>query len=138
MPQINAYLTFDGNCREAMTFYRDCLGGELNFMTVGETPIADQMAPLAPESIMHSCLKNGSLVLLGSDVGCNGKSQSSAVSLMIDCESEAQINELFEKLSEGGQVLCPLEDTFWNAKFVAFKDRFGFGWNLNYDKSQGV
>jgi PhnB protein len=43
MAQINSYLTFSGNCREAMTFYKECLGGELAFQTVGESPLSDQM-----------------------------------------------------------------------------------------------
>ena len=43
MTQINSYLTFSGNCREAMTFYRECLGGELYFQTIGESPLSEKM-----------------------------------------------------------------------------------------------
>jgi PhnB protein len=43
MTQINSYLTFNGNCREAMNFYKDCLGGELNLQTIAESPLADKM-----------------------------------------------------------------------------------------------
>ena len=39
MAQINAYLKFDGNCREAMTFYKECFGGELIFNTVKGSPL---------------------------------------------------------------------------------------------------
>jgi PhnB protein len=40
MTQINSYLTFNGNCQEAMIFYQKCLGGELTFQTVGESPLS--------------------------------------------------------------------------------------------------
>jgi PhnB protein len=45
MTQLNAYLHFNGNCREAMTFYQACLGGELKMQAVGESPMAGQMPP---------------------------------------------------------------------------------------------
>lgn len=46
MTQINSYLTFNGNCREAMNFYKDCLGGELILQTIGESPLAYKMPQL--------------------------------------------------------------------------------------------
>jgi PhnB protein len=39
MTTINAYLTFNGNCRQAMTFYRECLGGELTLQAVKGSPM---------------------------------------------------------------------------------------------------
>ena len=43
MTQINAYLTFNGNCREAMNFYKEVLDGDLALQTIGESPMADKM-----------------------------------------------------------------------------------------------
>jgi len=40
---INGYLTFNGNCREAMNFYKKCLGGELTFQTIGDSPLSEKM-----------------------------------------------------------------------------------------------
>jgi Bacteriocin-protection, YdeI or OmpD-Associated len=54
MSQINAYLTFNGNCREAMIFYKECLGEELVFQTVGESPLSDKMPPQMKDCILHS------------------------------------------------------------------------------------
>ena len=56
MTQINAYLTFSGNCREAMNFYKSCLGGELTLQTIGESPLGDKMPPQMKDSILHSTL----------------------------------------------------------------------------------
>jgi PhnB protein len=69
MTQINPYLRFSGNCREAMSFYQECLGGDLTLTTVGETPMAKQMPAEAQKQIMHASLNNGRVVLLGSDRG---------------------------------------------------------------------
>jgi PhnB protein len=57
MAQMNAYLHFNGNCREAMTFYKECLGGELNMQAVGESPMAAQMPPQIHTNILHASLE---------------------------------------------------------------------------------
>ena len=42
MTAINTYIGFNGACREAMNFYKDCLGGDLFIQTIGESPMADK------------------------------------------------------------------------------------------------
>ncbi len=68
MAKINSYLTFNGNCRDAMTFYKDCLGGELSFQTIGESPLAEKMPPQMKECILHSMLITDGFVIMGSDM----------------------------------------------------------------------
>ena len=87
MPQINANLAFGGNCREAMNFYKQCLGGELSIQTVGETPMARQMPPETHKNFMHAALTNGPLNLFGSDrMGPDAVNQGNTITLMINCE----------------------------------------------------
>ena len=68
MAKINAYLTFNGNCGEAMTFYKECLGGKLFLLTVGESPMSDKMQRQMKNYILHSTLTKGALKLKGSDM----------------------------------------------------------------------
>ena len=82
MTQINAYLTFNGNCREAMSFYQECLGGELNLQTVAGSPMENEMPAEAKQKILHSSLTRDSLVLLGSDLaGPEGVVKGNTISL---------------------------------------------------------
>lgn len=135
MKHINSYLTFSGNCREAMNFYKECLGGELTFQTVGESPLCDQMPVLMKESILHSCLTNNNLVLMGTDmVSEQGLVRGNAVSLVLHCSNEEEIRTVYEKLSEGGEKTHPLGETFWGALFGDLKDKYGNIWMLNLDK----
>lgn len=137
MTQIIAYLTFDGNCREAMTFYQECLGGELMLQTIGETPLADQIPDSIKGYILHSSLTKGGLSLLASDmVPESGLEVGNAISLMLGCSSEEEIRHCYEKLSAGGQATHPLEDTFYGALMGDLTDKFGNHWLLNFDKSQ--
>ena len=135
MPQINAYLAFGGNCREAMTFYHKCLGGELNIQTVGETPMAKQMPPETHKNVMHAALTNGQMNLYGSDqMGPDKVVQDNTITLLINCSSEAEINSLFSKLSAGGKVNHPLKEEFWGSIYGDFADKFGIRWMMNWDK----
>jgi PhnB protein len=135
MAQINAYLYFDGTCREAMTFYKECLGGELKIMTVGESPMAAQLPPNAKNLVMHAMLRSGPLTLLASDsIGGAKLVAGTTVSLMLACSSEEEIQSAFSRLSAGGKVGHPLKQEFWGATFGDFTDRFGVRWMMNFEK----
>lgn len=135
--QINAYLTFDGNCSEAMTFYKECFGGELMMQKVGETPVCDEMPPDSHDKIMHAFLKNNDLILMASDrMQEDPLVRGNTITLSINCESDEQINDLFAKLSAGGKVVMPLADQFWGAKFGVLTDKYGMDWMLNFQKEK--
>ena len=135
--QINSYLTFNGNCREAMIFYRDCLDGELDLQTIGESLMADKLPPQMKQRILHATLTKGDMVIMASDmVGEKGLIKGNSVSLILNCSSEDEIKTLYAQLSRGGEATHPLEDTFWGALFGDLTDKFGNHWLLNFDKNQ--
>lgn len=137
MSIINSYLTFNGNCREAMTFYKKCLGGKLTLQTVGESPLAGKMPPQMKESILHATLTRDGLVLTGSDmVSEKGLIKGNAVSLLLNCSSEEEIRTSYSNLSAGGQATHPLEDTFWGTLFGDLTDKYGNHWLLHFDKAK--
>ncbi len=135
MTQIIAYLTFNGNCREAMTFYQNCLGGELYLQTFGESPMADKLPPEMKDCIIHSTLSKTGWSLMATDmVGEQGLIRGNSVSMLLQCGSEAEIRACYAQISDGGQATHPLEDTFRGALFGGLTDRFGNHWLLNFDK----
>ncbi|MEO8173384.1 MAG: VOC family protein [Sediminibacterium sp.] len=136
MTTINAYINFDGTCREAMTFYKECIGGDLVLQTVAGTPMEAQSPAHMKDKILHSSLQKDKLVIMGSDMTYPGFIQGNNVSLSINCSSEEEINTFFTKLSDGGQVMHPLADSFWGARFAVLADKFGTRWMLNYEKQK--
>jgi PhnB protein len=135
MSRINAYITFNGNCREAMFFYRDCLGGELTLQAIGDSPIAEKMPAKMKDCILHATLTRGDLLLMGSDmVGEAGLLKGNAVSLSLSCSSDEEIRSTYEKLAAEGKRDHELEETFWGATFGDLTDRYGNHWLLNYKK----
>lgn len=135
MAAIVAYLTFDGNCREAMEFYKGALGGELNLMTVGSSPVAASQPKEMQDKIMHAELKGPSFSLMASDnLGGGPKTTvGTAINLMLNCASEAEIRGIFPKLAKGGQVNSELKLEFWGSLYGDITDRFGLRWMLNFD-----
>ena len=136
MANINTYLTFNGNCREAMQFYKECIGGELMLQPIGESPMSDKMPAPMKNAILHATLTNGDLVLLASDmVSPKGLVKGNNVSLTLNCDTEASARELYEKLSEGGEKDHPLENTFWGALFGDLTDKYGNHWLIHYQQN---
>ena len=102
MTQINAYISFNGNCREAMNFYKDCLGGELNLMQVKDTPAAAACPAGTEDQIMHSSLTKNEMVLFATDmVGQEAFRQGNNMALCVNCSNEEEINDFFKKLALG-------------------------------------
>jgi len=135
MTQLNVYLTFNGNCREAMTFYNDCIGGELTIQSFGDVQ-GEDTSETERNLVMHANIVKGGFLLMASDTSERHGSVTTgtSVSLSFNCDSEEEIDTYFAKLSAGGNVTMPLEDTFWGAKFGMFTDRFGMHWMMNYDR----
>ncbi len=137
MARINTYLTFNGNCREAMNFYRDCLGGKLSFQTVGESPLSSKMPVKMKNCILHATLLKGDLILQATDMtGDSRLSKGNSVSLLLDCNSEREIRTFYHKLSSGGQQTHPLEVSFWGAILGNLIDKYDHHWLLHYDKNK--
>jgi PhnB protein len=136
MTQLNPYLNFNGQCREALTFYRECLEGELELQKVAESPMATRMSSEKGPLILHGSLtKNGSVLLMGSDMIGTNLQPGNSVNLCLNCASDQEINTLFDRLSAGGQVKVPLHQSFWGATYGEVRDKFGMNWMLNYTRN---
>ncbi len=134
MLTTNTYLHFDGNCREAMTFYGRCLGAEPDFTPFSDVPpdiIA--AAPGAANRILHAELTSGPVVLMASDVPPGRAFQrGNNFTISIACESEDELQRLFAAFGEAGNVELALHDAFWGGRFGMLTDRFGVGWMFSF------
>lgn len=137
MSHLNPYLRFnDSKCREAMEFYKKCLGGELTFQTIGESPMAKEMPSEDQGRIMHAGLKSGGIEFFASDMMRDKAVVGDNVALALSCDSQEEIDRHFKALSEGGEVFMPLEKQFWGAIFGVLTDKYGVEWMLNYQMEE--
>jgi PhnB protein len=125
------YLNFEGQAEEAINFYKKIFDGEITMTSrYGDAPM-----PVDEDwknKLMHARLRFGNNMIYISDGPKNYKSSKDGnIQLSVDVPDENKIDEIFNKMAEGGQVTMPLANQFWGAKFGMLKDKFGIGWMFN-------
>ncbi len=134
MPQLNAYLSFDGTCAQAMKHYERVLGAKLEaLITYAEAPMGDQPVPAShADRVMHAYLVHPEFALMAGDTppgvpyaGVHG------VMLALTYPTADEARRVFAALAEGGTVTMPLGETFWADTFGMVTDRFGTPWGVN-------
>lgn len=134
--ELAPYLFFQGNCREAMEFYKDVFGGELKIQTMNEVPPEAQMPEADPNDVMHARLDGGLAVLMASD-SKNASPKAAKIELSLSGSDEAQLREVFDKLAEDGKVNMPLSKMFWGDLFGQLSDKYGVDWMVNISAAAG-
>jgi PhnB protein len=127
--RVNTYLRFNGNCEEAFELYAKLGGGKVEMLQRFEdSPAQDQVPPALRKQVLHARLQLGDQVIMGSDAppGRYQKPDGFSVSLTIDTPAEAE--RVFKGLSEGGEIMMPMAETFFAKRFAMFTDRFGTPW----------
>ncbi len=129
---ITPYLFFAGRCDEALAFYRQALGAEVETLVrFNESPeqTPPGMLPAGFEKkVMHASFRVGGVLLMASD-GCEVQTPNyEAFRLALSVATEAEAHRLFDGLADGGKVDMPLGKTFWSPCFGMVTDRFGLGW----------
>lgn len=131
--QVNPCITFNGNARQAMEFYREVFGGDLEMGTV-----ADFGSPESPDAdkVMHSRLDTpAGYTLMAWDFpddrpGHPPYQPGNNVAVFLGGE-DGELRDHFAKLSVGGTVTLPLEMQVWGDEAGSLVDRFGISWMFN-------
>lgn len=131
---LHPYINFNGQCREAMQFYQQCLGGDLTLQPLAESPMAAQMPAARNTDILHSILIHHQVVIMGSDMmGANLK-RGNGIGLCLQCHASDEAHTMFDALSRNGQIQTPLHQTFWGATYGELTDQYGVQWMVQFSK----
>jgi PhnB protein len=139
MAQVNAYMTFNGNCEDAFNFYKSVFGGEFKLISRFKDmpPMEGFTLPeSAGEKIMHVSLPiSTETILMGSDANpmFGDVPKGKNVSLSVGADSKQEADRIFHGLAEGGKITMPISDTFWNAYFGMLVDKYDIIWMVNFD-----
>lgn len=129
MQKLTTFLMYEGNAEEAMNFYISVFENSKVLSVTRYEP----ETPGAEGKIMHATFS-----LSGQEFMCIDSSVqheftfTPAMSIYVRCETEAEIDRLFEQLSHAGAVLMPLDHYPFSKKFAWLADRFGVSWQLSY------
>lgn len=130
--QVNPYLSFDGQCEAAFTFYARVLGGQVGTIFRYAGTEFDAHVPADwHDKVMHGSVTAGGIELMGADVPPDRYEAPKGFSLSIHLTDIADAERVFHELSTGGRMVMPLEKTFWADRFGMVVDRFGMSWMIN-------
>jgi PhnB protein len=138
MTKLTPYLLFDGKCREAMEFYRSCLGGKLMLTAVKDSPAKDGMPAFQQDKVVNAHLSGGSLEISASDWLALNETpvRGNTVCLFLSGGTFEELKTIFDKLSQGAEVTNPLKEVFFGV-YGALNDRFGVRWMFQTNKENG-
>jgi PhnB protein len=128
--RLNPYISFAGDARQAMEFYKDVFGGTLTVNTFGDYGTQE---PEIANQIMHAQLESDSgYVLMASDTPPGmDYTPGTNIAISLSGEDAEELRSYWEKLSVGGTISMPLEKQMWGDEFGACVDKFGISWMVN-------
>lgn len=135
MKRVQPYLTFRGECQEALNFYKDCFDAEIQNRETYEGKDIDIPGNYR-NKLQHAELKGKGIHIMAYDASPDTPlNEGNQVQLSVDLDSKEETDALFKKLSEGGQVVTQLQETSWDAYYGRLRDKYGVYWMLNHQKN---
>jgi PhnB protein len=132
---VQPYLFFGGHCEEALNFYREAIGAEVQMlMRFKDSPEPSGLPDCFNDKIMHSTVRVGTTTFMASDGRCDGPPPFEGFSLSVTVPDDTDAERVFDALSQKGTVVTPLEKTFWTSKFGMLEDRFGVSWMVSVEQ----
>jgi PhnB protein len=129
---LSINLSFNGNCREAFSFYESLLGGKINIMmTWGESPMSKDVPSDWADKITHASMVLGNKEITGGDSPGEHYLKPQGFSVIVNETDPKEAERIYKALSEGGLITILLEKTFWAERFGMLTDRFGTPWMVN-------
>lgn len=140
MAKLNPYLNFNGTCEEAFLFYKSVFGGEFlgGIMRMSGAPGSEELAENDKNRVLHVALPIGVDLLMGSDTypqGMQNLIEGNNNHISVFPETREEADRLFGALSDGGNVLVPIQDVFWGDYYGQLIDKFGIFWMINYNNN---
>ena len=133
--QLNTYLNYGGNCRQAFEFYQAHLGGKITMLaTHADVPDPSKVPAAWKRAVLHARLDIGETTVLGADIPPDRFQPMRSAYLTLVVDSDAEAERLYALLGEGGQIFMPMEETFFAHRFAMLRDRFGTSWMLLHER----
>jgi PhnB protein len=134
--QLDTYLNYGGNCRQAFEFYAEHLGGRIEMlMTHGEMPGPSQVPPERRNDVLHARMAIGGATLLGADVPPERFQPMRSAYLSLSLDSSEEADRIYALLTEGGEIFMKMDETFFAHRFAMLRDRFGTSWMLMHPRA---
>jgi PhnB protein len=131
--KMNYYINFSGRCAEAFRYYEKHLKAKIGMMmTHAQSPEQSRVSPEWKNAVLHARISIGDTELMAADIPNAEPMRSAYLTLRMDTDSEAE--RVFSALSQGGQILMPIQETFFAYRFGQVRDQFGINWMILHER----
>ena len=128
MTRVSTHLMFQGKASDALAFYASVFS---DFQTIKREDYGvDDAGPEGTVKLAIISFHGAILQVIDSPIP-HDFDFTPSMSLFVDCEDEAELEEYFMALSDGGEVMMPLNNYGFSQRFGWCRDRFGMSWQLN-------
>ncbi|WP_373071847.1 VOC family protein [Zeaxanthinibacter enoshimensis] len=132
--KLTPYLAFDGNCQEAMEYYKELLNGTLDVKKFADAPETMETPDFMMQKVMHAQLQFGDQKIYACDTMQPNLVRGNDLHLSLNIIDAEKAAAVFNGLAEGGEINMPFKDVFWGGKFGMVKDRFGTQWMISTEE----
>ena len=133
--QVNPYLTFNGNCAEAIALYEAAFCVTAEALRYKDAPAGEgyDPPPGTEEFIMHAQFSLGGDEIYLCDTTPEMPSAfGNGIAIHLSLDSKKQVMAAFDVLKEGGKVGMEPAEVFWSQLFGSLEDKFGVSWMLSF------
>ncbi|HMU66211.1 MAG TPA: VOC family protein [Cellvibrionaceae bacterium] len=129
---LSFHINFNDQCQAAFEFYAQVLNGQIGTMLqFKDSPAAASVAPQRQSKIVHANINIEGVEIAGADVEASQYTAPTGFFILLGFASELQVEAVFARLAQGGEVIMAPQQTFWSACYAIVIDRFGVPWKLN-------
>lgn len=134
--KMHTYVNFPGTCKDALQFYETHLGSKIVMMsTFDQVPDQQNIPPgIERSGVLHARIELGGTILMASDGPKERVQPMRSAYLSLSLDSDAEVERIYNALSDGGEVFMPMAETFFASRFAQFRDKFGINWMLIHEK----
>ena len=133
--KLTTYLNYGGNCAEALRFYEEHLGGKITFMmTYEQMPEPKNIPPGCEQGILHASLWIADATIMAGDTPADRFKPMRSAYLALAVDSDEEAERIYALLSEGGEVIMPMAETFFALRFAMLRDKFGILWMIIHER----
>lgn len=137
--KLNSYISFNGNAKDAIDFYKSIFGGQVFMDTFSSFEGSMPYDEADKDKVMHAYLKgdNGVELMVSDTPTGMSFSTGAQISLTLNGDDETKLREYWDKLSDGATVNMPLDKSPWGDIFGMLTDKFGINWMVDIGPMQG-
>ena len=134
--KLTTMLHYGGNCAEALRFYEEHLGAKITFMmTYEQMPEPKIIPPGCEKAVLHASFQIAGMTVMAGDAPPFDRFQPMrSVYLALSVDSNEEAVRIYALLTDGGEVIMPMAETFFALRFAMLRDKFGILWMLIHER----